>query len=120
MEVDINRDINVPGNDNKMQRMEEMMKDLNQQSEDLQKMFRKLTAKRHSVATVETPGGGRSSPSDKQEEQIVMSALLESLARYQDVMKQLTSQAKQLMTVSSTIQPCHPWQPSVFSFHFRK
>ena len=40
MEVDINRDMNVPGNDHKMQRMEEMMKDLNQQSEDLQKMFR--------------------------------------------------------------------------------
>ena len=33
---------------------------------------------------------------------MVMSALLESLARYQDVMKQLQSQAKQLMTVGST------------------
>ena len=40
MEVDVGKDMNVPGNDQKMQRMEEMMKDLNQQSEDLQKMFR--------------------------------------------------------------------------------
>ena len=41
---------------------------------------------------------------------MVMSALLESLARYQDVMKQLQSQAKQLMTVGSTFTP-HPCQP---------
>ena len=54
------------------------------------------------MATVETPGGVKSSPSDNQEEQMVMSALLDSLARYQDVMKQLQSQAKQLMTVGST------------------
>ena len=40
MEVDMSKDMSGPGNDNKMQRMEEMMKDLNQQSEDLQKMFR--------------------------------------------------------------------------------
>ena len=40
MEVEVSKDMNVPGNDHKMQRMEEMMKDLNQQSEDLQKMFR--------------------------------------------------------------------------------
>ena len=40
MEVDLSRDTNGPANDQKMERMEEMMKDLNQQSEDLQKMFR--------------------------------------------------------------------------------
>ena len=57
------------------------------------------------MATVETPGGVKSSPSDNQEEQMVMSALLDSLARYQDVMKQLQSQAKQLMTVGSTLKP---------------
>ena len=39
MEVDITKDSNTE-NDDKLQRMEEMMKDLNQQSEELQKMFR--------------------------------------------------------------------------------
>ena len=39
MEVDITKDSGME-NDDKLQRMEEMMKDLNQQSEELQKMFR--------------------------------------------------------------------------------
>ena len=39
MEVDITKDSGNE-NDDKLQRMEEMMKDLNQQSEELQKMFR--------------------------------------------------------------------------------
>jgi len=63
MEVDITKDSNTE-NDDKLQRMEEMMKDLNQQSEELQKMFRKLTAKRHSVATVDT-GAGLSNQNDR-------------------------------------------------------
>ena len=60
-------------------------------------LFRKLTAKRHSVATVEAGPV----PVSQKEEQSLMSGFLESLARYQDVMKQLQSQAKLLMTVLS-------------------
>ena len=50
------------------------------------------------MATVETAAGPHRQ-NDKKEEQVLMSDFLESLARYQDVMKNLQSQAKQLMTV---------------------
>ena len=75
--------------------------------------FRKLTAKRHSVATVETGAG----PGSHQEEQTLMSGFLESLARYQDVMKQLQSQAKQLMTV---LRALHRPGVTLKIFHSRR
>ena len=58
-------------------------------------VFRKLTAKRHSVASAEPSG---TSFHDK-EEQVLMSGFLDSLAKYQDVMRQLQTQAKKLMMV---------------------
>ena len=59
------------------------------------KCFRKLTAKRHSVGSVAAPVN---SPGDK-EEQMLMAGFMESLAKYQDVMRQLQTQAKLLMMV---------------------
>ena len=59
-------------------------------------MFRKLTAKRHSVGSVAAPV---LSPGDKEEQQL-MAGFMESLAKYQDVMRQLQTQAKLLMMVS--------------------
>ena len=50
------------------------------------------------MATVEA-GGGTGMQNDKREEQALMSDFLESLARYQDVMKNIQFQAKQLMAV---------------------
>ena len=40
MEVDITKDMNLTDNDDKLKKMEDMMKDLNQQSEEIHKMFR--------------------------------------------------------------------------------
>ena len=58
-----------------------------------------MTAKRHSVGTVEPPGPG----SGDREEQVLMTGFLDSLAKYQDVMRQLQTQAKLLMMVSRSI-----------------
>lgn len=55
-----------------------------------------MTAKRHSVGSVAAPA---LSPGDK-EEQMLMAGFMESLAKYQDVMRQLQTQAKLLMMVS--------------------
>lgn len=93
MEVDITKEMALGENDDKLRKMEDMMKDLNQQSEEIHKMFRKLTAKRHSVGSVAAPA---LSPGDK-EEQMLMAGFMESLAKYQDVMRQLQTQAKLLM-----------------------
>lgn len=40
MEVDITKEIALEENDDKLRKMEDMMKDLNQQSEEIHKMFR--------------------------------------------------------------------------------
>lgn len=40
MEVDITKEMNITDNDDKLKKMEDMMKDLNQQSEEIHKMFR--------------------------------------------------------------------------------
>ena len=40
MEVDITKEMNITENDDKLKKMEDMMKDLNHQSEEIQKMFR--------------------------------------------------------------------------------
>ena len=42
MEVDITKDMAIDDNDDKLKKMEDMMKDLNQQSEQIHKMFRFL------------------------------------------------------------------------------
>ena len=44
MEVDITKDMNLTENDDKLKKMEDMMKDLNQQSEEIHKMFRYTNA----------------------------------------------------------------------------
>ena len=49
MEVDITKEMSIVENNDKLKKMEEMMKDLNQQSDEIHKMFRYSTMKNNST-----------------------------------------------------------------------
>ena len=82
-----------------LRKMEVMMRDLNSQSEELQKMFRALSGKRGSLAG-ET---GRGSPGSGAGE-AGLAGLLDSLARYQSTMAGLQGQARAMLQVSHCAQ----------------
>ena len=50
----------------------------------------------------EPPGSGSSFRLNDKEEQVLMAGFLDSLAKYQEVMKQLQTQAKKLMMVRAS------------------